>query len=134
MDTQGSVEWHRRMLRAWHLALLRFAVTMDNGDRLNVLAIASEIDRLGQQHQEKTDFGFFRKTSSYLCAAILQSSSETSSGILRQYLARIDDVRLKCALMAALEIELHEPALVKNRSKPDVDLWKGLSPRVNVEH
>jgi len=133
MDTQGSVEWHRRMLRAWHLALLRFAVTMDNADRLNVLAIANEIDRLGRQHQEKTDFGFFRKTSSELCAAVLQPS-ETSNVILRRYLARIDDDRLKRALVAALEIELHEPALVKKRSKPDTDLWEGLSPRVNVEH
>jgi hypothetical protein len=133
MDTQGSVEWHTRMLWAWHLAVLHFAVTLDNADRLNVFAIANEIDGLGRQHQESTDFAFFRKTSSELCAAILQPS-ETSNVILRQYLARIDDIRLNRALTAALEIEPHEIAAVKKRSKPDIDLWKGLSPRVNVEH
>jgi hypothetical protein len=120
MDSQGSVEWHTRLLRAWHLAILRFVVTLDNADRLNVLAIANEIDSRGRQHEDKTDFEFFRKTSSELCAAILQLS-ETSDVILRQYLGRID-------------IELHEPASVKRRSKPDTDLWKGLPPRVNVEH
>jgi hypothetical protein len=133
MDSQGSVEWHTRLLRAWHLAILRFVVTLDNADRLNVLAIANEIDSRGRQHEDKTDFEFFRKTSSELCAAILQLS-ETSDVILRQYLGRIDDNRLKRAFAAALEIELHEPASVKRRSKPDTDLWKGLPPRVNVEH
>lgn len=132
MNSQGSVEWHTRILRAWHLAILRFVVTLDNADRLNVLAIANEIDRLGQHYEDKTDFGFFRKTSSELCGAILQPS-ETSSVVLRQYLARVDNIRLKRAFAAALEIELHEPAS-KRRSKPDNDLWKGLPPRVNVEH
>jgi hypothetical protein len=133
MDTQGSVEWRTRMLRAWHLAILRFVVTLDSADRLNVLAIANEIDRLGRQHQDRSDFGFFRKTSAELCAAILKPS-ETSDVILRQYLVRIDDVQLRRALAAALEIGLHEPALVRRRSKPDTDLWKGLPPRVNFEH
>jgi hypothetical protein len=121
------------MLWAWHLAVLRFAVTLDNADRLNVFAIANEIDGLGRQYEDKTDFGFFRKTSSELCAAILQPS-EASNVILRQYLTRIDHFRLKRALAAALEIELHEPASGKKRSKPDTDLWKGLPPRVNAEH
>jgi hypothetical protein len=132
MDSQSSVEWHTKMLRAWHLAILRFVVTLDNADRLNVLAIANDIDGLGRQCQDKPDFGFFRKMSSELCGAILEPS-EISSAILRQYLARIDDIRLKRALMAALEIELHEPASVKKRSKPDADLWRGLPPRVDVE-
>jgi len=35
------------MLRAWQLAPLRFAVTRDNVDRLNVIAIAQEMDRGG---------------------------------------------------------------------------------------
>ena len=44
-----AAEWHAKTLRAWHLAILRFAVTLDNADRLAVLAIANEIDRLCPQ-------------------------------------------------------------------------------------
>ena len=44
-SVHGS-EWHARTLRAWQLAMLRFAVTLDNADRLAVMAIAAEIDRL----------------------------------------------------------------------------------------
>jgi len=132
MDSQGSVEWQTRLLRAWHLGILRFVLTLDNADRLNVLAIANEIDRFGRC-EDNTDFAFFRRTSSELCAAIFERT-ESSNAILRQYLARIDNVRLQHALMAALDTELHEPAPVKKRSKPTIDLWKGLPIRVNAEH
>lgn len=133
MDSQGSVEWQTRLLRAWHLAILRFVLTLDNADRLNVLTVANELDRFGGQREDKTDFAFFRRTSSELCAAIFERT-ESSNAILRQYLARIDDVRLQHALMAALDIELHERAPVKKRSKQTIGLWKGLPPRINVEH
>ena len=132
MDSQASVEWQTRLLRAWHLAILRFVLTLDNADRLNVLTVANELDRFGGLREDKTDFAFFRRTSSELCAAIFQPT-ESSNAILRQYLARIDDVRLQHALMAALDIELHERAPVKKHSKPTIDLWKGLPPRINVE-
>ena len=93
----------RRTLRAWHLAILRFAVTLDNADRLAVLRIAGEIDRLDpRQDKAGPDFGFFRRTSAELCAAILQPN-ERASTVLRQYLARIDDDRLKRAFAAAIE-------------------------------
>ena len=52
-------EWHARTLRAWQLALLRFAVTMDNADKLAVMAIAGEIDRLAPERAGKPDFDFF---------------------------------------------------------------------------
>jgi len=133
MDPQASVEWQTRLLRAWHLAILRFVLTLDNADRLNVLAIANEIDRPGRRHEDKENFWFFRKTSSELCAAILQPS-EISYIILRKYLARVDDVQLKRVLIAALDIELDEAASVKKRSKATIDLWKGLPPRINAEH
>ena len=51
-------EWHAKTLRAWQLAILRFAVTLDNADRLAVMGIASEIDRLGPEQDGKPDFGF----------------------------------------------------------------------------
>ena len=35
-----GMEWYAGTLRAWHLAILRYAVTLDNADRLAVLRIA----------------------------------------------------------------------------------------------
>jgi hypothetical protein len=47
MDSQRSSLWHGRMVRGWHLAVLRFAVTRDNADRLGLYAVANEIDGCG---------------------------------------------------------------------------------------
>jgi len=46
-------------LRAWQLAFLRFAVTLDNADRLAVLAIAAEMDGLDPLQDGRPSFGFF---------------------------------------------------------------------------
>ena len=119
-------EWHAKTLRAWRLAILRFAVTLDNADRLAVLAIASEIDRLGPQHDSRPAFGFFRRTSAELCAAILRPN-ELSSTVLRQHLGRIDDDRLKRVFAAAIETDQPEVSLVGKPIKRDIGLWRGLS-------
>jgi hypothetical protein len=100
-NAPGS-ERHARTLRAWQLAILRFAVTLDNSDRLAVMAIASEIDRLDPQQQGKPDFNFFRRTSAELCAAILQPG-EPAAALLRDYIAQIDGDRLKRAFEATIE-------------------------------
>ena len=67
-----EMEWFAGTLRAWHLAILRYAVTLDNADRLAVLRIAREIDGLYPRQEGSADFEFFRRTSAELCAAILQ--------------------------------------------------------------
>src|ERR1700687_1526848 len=128
----SGVEWHARTLRAWQLAILRFAVRLDNADRLAIMAIANEIDRLGAQHDGKPDFSFFRRTSAELCAAILRPN-ELSPTFLRQYLARIDDDRLKRVFAATIETD--QPA-VSSAGKPfkrDNGLWRGLSLRSNQQ-
>jgi hypothetical protein len=131
MSPQGSPKWHEAMLRAWHLAMLRFAVTHDNADRLGVLAVADEIDRLGRQAGDETGFSFFRRTSTSLCAAIIQGS-EQNAELLRQHLASIDSVRLRQAFAAALEIEHPETGSTGRRSRRGVDLWKGLPSRAHL--
>jgi hypothetical protein len=123
-------DWHARTLRTWQLALLRFAVTLDNADRLAVMAIASEIDRLDPQHDGKPDFSFFCRTSAALCAAILQPNEFTST-VLRQYFARIDDDRLKRAFAATIEADQPRPSPVGKPVKHDNRLWKGLPSRGN---
>jgi len=130
MDSQRSAEWCGGMVRSWHLAVLRLAVTRDNADRLSVLAIANELDRLGRQHEESPHFEFFRRTSLKLCAAILHQD-ETAEAVLRQYLTQIDDVRLKRALAAALGIG--SKARETGRSKSSA-LWRGLPTRGDVQH
>jgi hypothetical protein len=131
-------EWRARTLRAWQLAILRFAVTLDNADRLAVMAIASEIDRLGQQHDGKLDFSFFRRTSAELCTAMLRPNELTPT-LLRQYLARIDDDRIKRVFAATIEAEQLDEAdqskkpSIRKPSKRDNGLWEGLSPRSNLQ-
>ena len=124
----GPNEWHAWMIRAWHLAILRFAVTLDNADKLGVFAIAAGIDRLGGS-DEKRQFGFFRKASTEVCASILRRN-QTADATLRQYLAGIDDARLKRVFAAA--IEQPNTTAVKRRSKPENELWRGLPSRGNV--
>lgn len=55
-----GVDWHAKTVRGWQLAILRFAVTLDDADRLAVMAIANEIDRLAPQSAAaRLDFSFF---------------------------------------------------------------------------
>jgi hypothetical protein len=138
MAPQVSVEWHSRILRAWHLALLRFAITLDHTDRMNVVAIAKEIDRGGRARDERADFSFFRKTSADLCTSILQQN-EHAGTILRQYLARIEDARLKRAFASAIDLNQvpaarkPEKDKKKDRNKDGNDgLWRGLAPRGDI--
>ena len=123
-----AMEWYAGTLRAWHLAILRYAVTRDNADRLAVFRIALEIDSLESGQDGGADFDFFRRTSVELCTAILQPNAGASAN-LQQYLARIDDDRLKRALAAA--IDASEPAMLPARRAVGRgnDLWKGLASR-----
>jgi len=123
----SSDEWHARTLRAWQLAILRFAVTLDNADRLAVLAIAAEMDGLDPLQDRRSAFGFFRRTSAELCAAILQPN-ERSSTLLRQHLARIEDEGLKRICAAAIEANQPKTSSVSKPIRRDNGLWRGLPP------
>ena len=123
-----GMERHAKTLRAWQLAILRFAVTLDNADRLAVLMIAAELDGVGSKSDNKPEFSFFRKTSAEICAAIVRPNEMTSS-LLRQYLARIDDDRLRRIFAAAIETDQPKASSVGKPVKRDNGLWKGLSSR-----
>jgi hypothetical protein len=126
-----GLESHAKTLRAWQLAILRFAVTLDNTDRLAVLMIAAEIDAPGsRQHNNKPEFSFFRKTSAELCAAILQPD-ELTSRVVQQYLARIDDSRFKRAFAAVMENDQPKASSINKPARRNDDLWGGLSARGN---
>lgn len=125
-----GMEWFAGTLRAWHLAILRYAVTLDNADRLAVFRIACEIDGLNPRQDGTSDFEFFRRTSAELCAAILQPN-ERASAILQHYLARIDDARLKRTFAAAIDAGGPAVASTSRPVRPRSHLWKGLSSRSN---
>ena len=129
LDVHG-MEWFAGTLRAWHLAILRFAVTLDNADRLAVLRIAREIDGLYPRQDGSADFEFFRRTSTELCAAIGQPN-ERASAVLQHYLARIDDARLKRAFAAAIDAGQPAVAPISRTARRPNDLWKGLHSRSN---
>ena len=76
------------------------------------------------------DFEFFRRTSAELCAAILQPN-ERASAVLQQYLARIDDDRLKRAFAAAIDASQPAVSPISRPAGRRNDLWKGLSSRSN---
>ncbi|WP_157449953.1 hypothetical protein [Bradyrhizobium sp. ARR65] len=122
MDQQDPTEWHSRTLRSWHLAILRFALTRDNADRLGVLAIANAIDRLGSPQDDRSDFDF-RRTYTELCEAIQDSNEVGAETLLHQYLARVDDSLLKRALTAVLKIGQPERISTK-RSRAYSAPWR----------
>lgn len=126
--SEWGLEQHDKLLRAWHLAVLRFALTGDNGDRLGVLAIANEIDRLGQRHRNEPGFSFFRRTSAALCAAML-GRSKGDNDILNRYLAQMEDLRLRGAMCVVLGIPQPKPEPVRKQTGSTFDLWRGLPSR-----
>jgi hypothetical protein len=122
------MEWYAGTLRAWHLAMLRYAVTLDNADRLAVLLIAREIDELHPRQDGNHEFEFFHRTSAELCAAILQPS-ERAPAVLQQYPDRLDDDRLKWAFAAAIDAAHPAFSPISRAARQRSDLWKGLSSR-----
>ncbi|MGX1103800.1 MULTISPECIES: hypothetical protein [Bradyrhizobium] len=123
---ENATEPESKLLCAWQLAVLRFAVTLDDDDRMHALGVAGEVDRLGGAADDA--FHFFRRTTAELCAAISGQSADQDS-VIRRFLAQIDNVRLKRAVEAAIAKDRSPPKLVASRVKPGPDLWRGLAPR-----
>ena len=103
-DVVARDEWRTKKVRDWLLAILRFAVTLHDADRSAVLAVAEEIDKLGERPEGRSAFKFFRNTSIEICTAILEKQNSKGSAVLRLHLNRIDDCRLRRAFAAAIEI------------------------------
>jgi hypothetical protein len=119
-------ERQAKAIRAWQLALLRFAITMDNADRLALLAAAAELDAPGSRPSTGPAFRFFYTTSTELCQAIINPLHSTSHAVLRQHLTRTDDERFKRAFAAALAIDIPRARRPPGPPKSNGDLWRGL--------
>lgn len=121
-------ERNEKLVQSWLLAVLRFAVTLDNNDRLAVHAIATEIDG---RDARSTGFSFFRKTSAELCNAIADPQHASSPAILQRHLDRMGSGRLKQAFAATVGLCGPQPGSKLKPAGPDGrhDLWKGLPAR-----
>jgi len=109
-------------LREWLLLILRFAVTRDSNDEAGVFGKADELDSLGLQWRPSAP-SFFQRTSAEICHAITAADDPRRAAILKRHLARIDDLRLRRALEAAVEPEGRSPQASKAKQP---SLWTGL--------
>jgi hypothetical protein len=104
MQQLASQDWSVGRIREWLLLLLRFAITRDVKDQAAALAMADEIDALGQRWRPSAP-SFFRRTSGEACEAIVARDDPTRAAILKKHIARIEDPRLRRAFQAAVELE-----------------------------
>ncbi|MGY8682002.1 hypothetical protein Q2941_30115 [Bradyrhizobium sp. UFLA05-153] len=109
MSSGQGPDRQSKLLHAWQLALLRLAITLEEADRLNVLAIAGEADRLAANQRGAASFRFFRRTSVELSLAILGASADADT-VLRRFHAQIDHPTLKRAFGAAVGIKAQHHA------------------------
>lgn len=119
---------HDRTIRAWVLALLRYAITLDDEDRLVALAAASEIDRSGSR--QSGDFHFFHRTSAELCEAVAHPRPDNRH-LLRRHLERLSDQRVKRAFAAIFDLDqaITDRAALKLRQRKRPDSWEGTHNR-----
>ena len=124
-----STEDAHKLLRAWQLALLRFAVTLDEADKLNVAALAAELDRLGGRRNADETVHFFRRTSSRICAAV-GADLQDADATLECFCKQIEEPRLRLAFAAAVGLaQAHSASSQAVRPKRNPDLFRGLPAR-----
>src|SRR5262245_32581957 len=124
MQHFGSQDWQAVRIREWLLLLLRFAITHNAKDEAAALAMADEIDALGQQWRPSAP-NFFRRTSGELCKAIVVFEDPHRAAILKKHIARIDDPRLRRAFQAVVGVERESrPVAAENKRQ---NFWTGVS-------
>jgi hypothetical protein len=122
-----QTEWRSERIRNWLLAILRFAVTQDDPDRMCVLEMARKLDR--QEPDGDPSFSFFARTSVEICNAIVANDDARRQAVLNRHFNAIDDHRLWNALKAATELQPATQASSKPVKRTREYLWRGLSSR-----
>jgi hypothetical protein len=123
MQKFTSEDWRAGRIREWLLLLLRFAITCDPNDKAAALALADEVDGLGQQWHQSAP-RFFRRTTEEVCNAIIAPHNSRRTSVLKRHIARIDDPRLRRAFHAAVDIEQRLPLASAEAKRQN--LWRGL--------
>jgi hypothetical protein len=109
----------------WLLATLRFAITLEQDDRVAVMTKAQELDWPSGGRQRKA-FAFFTRTSVELCDAIADKTSPRRGVVICRQLARIENPRLRSAFEAASDLEAGIFRALSPKRRWHGDLWKGL--------
>ena len=123
MPQFSSEDWLAGRIREWLLLLLRFAITCDPADKAAALAMANEIDALGQRRHVWAP-SFFRRTTEEVCKAIIAPDDPRRISVLKKHIARIDDPRLRRAFHAVVNIEQRLPFAPSEAKQQN--LWRGL--------
>ncbi len=118
-------------IREWLLLILRFAVTRDSNDEAGVFGKADELNSLGLQWRPSAP-SFFRRTSAEICNAITVTDDPKRAVILKRHLARIDDLRLRRAFEAAVELRGKVTASVQDQAAKLVGEPAALSVRAGA--
>lgn len=100
----GQQDWLALRIRDWLSLLLCFAITRDPEDEAAALSMAADIDSLGSRWGSSLPT-FFRRTNNEVCSAICCSDDPEREIVLKRHLARIDDLRLRRAFRAAVDLE-----------------------------
>jgi hypothetical protein len=127
MGDDAEENWSSTKVRDWLFARLRFAVSLDQSDRTNVLLMADEMDRLGLR-VDRAGFTFFVRTSTEFCDAIAHKEDPERVATLRRHLRMIDDHRLRKALAAVADLESSATPSSSSqaRKRAQRSLWTGV--------
>ncbi len=99
-----DAEWRERKVHDWLIAIVRFAVTLEEADRKAVLARAREMDAPGCV-QGRITFSYFVRTSTQVCDATADPASSDRDAILGRFVAAIGKRRLREVLVAAFALD-----------------------------
>jgi hypothetical protein len=125
VDATKECEWQSRKIKNWLLALLRFAVTHDETDRICVIEMARDLD-CQNSGTPGASFSYFDRITAEICNVIVADQNARRQAILLRLFNHIDDCRLRRALEAATECRPSgstQKKAVKHRRE---HLWKGL--------
>jgi hypothetical protein len=121
-DNLETTNWRSAQIREWLLMILRFAITRDTRDKMGVFGKADELDAVGVEWRPSAP-SFFSRTSNEICGAIMMPDGPERTAILQRQFVRIDDVRLRRALQAAVGINGGARRSSRTRRR---GLWDGL--------